>query len=153
MRAAPSDALESLPPWAQSADEVLRRTVSTSAGLGADDARGRRERVGRAPPRRAVSALRLFARQFKSPLVLILVFAALVSVLTRDWVDASIVLAIVAASAALSFQQEFRAGRAIEQLLARIAPSARVMRDGAPVVVPADDVVPGDILLLAAGSL
>ena len=97
--------------------------------------------------------MRLFVQQFKSPLVLILVFAALVSVLTRDWVDASIVLAIVLASAALSFQQEYRAGRAIEKLLARVAPSARVLRDGHAVVVPAVDVVPGDVLLLSAGSL
>ena len=103
------------------------------------------------PPRS--KALRLFAHQFKSPLVLILVFAALVSVLTRDWVDASIVLAIVLASAALSFQQEYRAGRAIEKLLARVAPSARALRDGHAVVVPAVDVVLGDVLLLSAGSL
>jgi Mg2+-importing ATPase len=97
--------------------------------------------------------VRIFLRQFKSPLVLILVFAAVVSVLTRDWVDAAIVLVIVLASAALSFQQEYRAGRAIESLLARIAPTARVLRDGQAVAVPAGDVVPGDVLLLSAGSL
>jgi len=147
--AAPS----SPPPWAVDIDEVLRQADTLPSGLPASEAQRRRAMTGRiaAPPRS--DAWRTFLRQFKSPLVLILVFAALVSVATRDWVDAAIVLVIVLASATLSFTQEYRASRAIEELLARIAPSARVLREGKPLTVPADDVVPGDILVLAAGSL
>ncbi|MGE5162111.1 MAG: magnesium-translocating P-type ATPase [Betaproteobacteria bacterium] len=140
-------------PWATSADDLLQRMASTRDGLSADEARRRRATAGRAPGPRRTGAWRTFLQQFRSPLVLILVFAALVSVLTRDWIDAGIVLVIVLASATLSFQQEYRAGRAIERLLARIAPSARVLRAGRPATIPADDVARGDILLLSAGSL
>ena len=140
-------------PWSSSVDALAQSLRTGPSGLSAAEARRRREAAGSAPPPSRTKALRLFLQQFKSPLVLILVFAATVSVLTRDWVDAGIVLAIVLASAALSFQQEYRAGRAIEKLLARIAPSARVLRDGQPVTIAADDVVPGDMLVLSAGSL
>src|SRR5512137_211657 len=154
MPLAPNPAAQaSPPPWSTSAENVLQRLRTTRSGLAATEARIRRAAAGHAPKPSRTNALRIFLQQFKSPLVLILVFAACVSVLTRDWVDAAIVLTIVLASAALSFQQEYRAGRAIEQLLARIAPSARVLRDGQAVGVPADDVVPGDILVLSAGSL
>jgi len=140
-------------PWSSSLDALAQSLRTGPSGLSAAEARRRREAAGSAPPPSRTKALRLFLQQFKSPLVLILVFAATVSVLTRDWVDAGIVLAIVLASAALGFQQEYRAGRAIEKLLARIAPSARVLRDGQPVTIAADDVVPGDMLVLSAGSL
>ena len=63
-----------------------------------------------------------------------------------------IVLVIVLASAVLSFVQEYRAGRAVEKLRAQV-PSARVLRDGQPVTIPAEEVVPGDVVLLSAGSL
>jgi Mg2+-importing ATPase len=55
-----------------------------------------------------------FARQFTNPLVLILVFAAAISIIVGEWVDAAIVLIIVSASAVLSFAQEYGAGNAIE---------------------------------------
>jgi Mg2+-importing ATPase len=140
-------------PWSSSVDALAQGLRTSPSGLSAAESRQRRAAAGSAPLPSRTKALRLFLQQFKSPLVLILVFAATVSVLTRDWVDAGIVLAIVLASAALSFQQEYRAGRAIEKMLARIAPSARVLRDGQPVTVAADDVVPGDVLVLSAGSL
>ncbi len=154
MPRAPTPAGPSGPsPWSSSVDALAQSLGTGPSGLSAAESRQRRAAAGRAPPPSRTKALRLFLQQFKSPLVLILVFAATVSVLTRDWVDAGIVLAIVLASAALSFQQEYRAGRAIEKMLARIAPSARVLRDGQPVTVAADDVVPGDVLVLSAGSL
>jgi Mg2+-importing ATPase len=68
-------------------------------------------------------------------------------------VDAGIVLAIVPGSAALGFWQEHRASAAVEALKARLAPTARVLRDGRERVVPVRDIVPGDVILLAAGNL
>jgi Mg2+-importing ATPase len=132
---------------------VWRDTGTTPTGLHAEEARRRRASAGREHAPSRSSAWRIFAQQFRSPLLLILVFAAAVSVLTRDWLDAAIVLAIIVASAALTFHQEYRASRAVEKLLARIAPTARVLRDGLPVTVTANDVVVGDVLVLSAGSL
>src|SRR5689334_14190693 len=98
-------------------------------------------------------ALRLLARQFASPLVLILLAGAAVSAVLRDWLDASIILAIVLGSAALGFWQEYRASAAVARLRARLALTAQVLREGKRSTVPASEIVPGDTVLLAAGNL
>jgi Mg2+-importing ATPase len=104
-------------------------------------------------PRRQDTALRSFIAQFTSPLVLILVFAAIVSTIAGEWTDAAIVIAIVVASAVLSFVQEYTASQAVEKLRAQVTIKATVMRDGTPQLIPAEEIVPGDIVLLSAGSL
>jgi Mg2+-importing ATPase len=95
----------------------------------------------------------LLLGQFQSPLVLILVFAAALSAGTGEWIDAAIVLVIVLASAGLGFVQEHRAGNAVEQLRCRVTLKTRVLRDGQPQAIPVEEVVPGDVVLLSAGSL
>jgi Mg2+-importing ATPase len=142
-------------PWAQPQGELFSRLQSTADGLSQDEAARRLQQHGRNRLKRPVArgALQVFLAQFRSPLVLILVFAAAVSLATADYLDASIVLAIVAASAVLSFAQEYRAGRAVERLLARIRLRADVLRDGSKIEIDAEEVVPGDVLVLSAGSL
>jgi Mg2+-importing ATPase len=71
----------------------------------------------------------------------------------QDWTDAVIILLIVLGSAGLSFVQEYSAGQAAGRLRAQLALKATVLRDGAPQAVPTETLVPGDVLLLAAGSL
>ena len=100
-----------------------------------------------------LSALRLLLRQFESPLVLILVFAASISLMLRQWMDASIILGIVIGSALLGFFQEYRASTAVEELKRRLELFVRVRRDGAEKSVPVRDIVPGDLILLSAGNL
>lgn len=99
------------------------------------------------------SVLRLILRQFESPLILILVFAAVVSLALQQWVDASIILAIVLSSSLLSFTQEFRASKAVEGLKTRLALRCAVLRDGVEAVVAVSQIVPGDVVLLKAGNL
>ena len=99
------------------------------------------------------SALRLLLRQFESPLALILVFAALLSFVLRQWVDASIILAIVLGSSLLSFTQEYRASAAVEGLRRRLALTCTVIRDGMEQVLPVSQIVPGDLVRLSAGNL
>lgn len=100
-----------------------------------------------------LNALRLLIRQFESPLALILVFAAAISLALRQWIDAGIILAIVMGSALLSFFQEYRASTAVEALKKRLALTCRVVRDGAEREITVDVIVPGDIILLSAGNL
>jgi Mg2+-importing ATPase len=100
-----------------------------------------------------LSALRLLLRQFESPLVLILAFAATISLVLQQWIDAGIIIAIVIGSALLSFFQEYRASTAVEELKKRLALTCRVIRDGAEQEVPFSTIVPGDIVLLSAGNL
>ncbi|MBC7264859.1 MAG: magnesium-translocating P-type ATPase [Chloroflexi bacterium] len=141
--------------WSQPSDSLLATLRSTVNGLTTDEARQRLEEFGAnvLEAREKVTALRLLLDQFKSPLVLILVFAAGVSAVLQEWVDATIVLAIVVGSAALGFIQEYGASAAMEKLRARVAIKSTVLRDGQPQVIPAEEVVPGDVVLLSAGSL
>jgi Mg2+-importing ATPase len=140
--------------WSQPIDALLADLQSTPSGLSATDARERLIAVGaNVLEVRRVTVLGLLLSQLKSPLVLILVFAAAISAIVHEWVDAAIVLAVVLGSAALSFAQEYRATTAVERLRARVRVRATVLRDGVPSIIPADEVVPGDVVLLAAGSL
>ena len=151
MSAAPGPAA----PWSLAAPELLAALGSRPEGLAADDAA--RRAVAQRPRALATGALpawpRLLLAQFTSPLVLILVFAAALSLLLRDWVEAAIVLAIVGGSALLGFVQEWRAGSAVARLRSRLALQAQVRRDGHVLRVPASEVVAGDVVLLAAGAL
>jgi Mg2+-importing ATPase len=144
-----------LRPWAQEASAVLDDLGARREGLTAAESERRVAAVGYNEISRTsrASALATVAAQFKSPLLLILVFAAVVSAINRDWLDSLIVMTIIAASAALSFTQEYAASRAVEKLLARVSLRARLLRDGTVTELDARQIVPGDIVLLAAGSL
>lgn len=98
-------------------------------------------------------AWRLFAEQFKSPVVGLLLAACAVSAALGEIADAVAIGAIVVLNAVVGFMQEHRAERAILALRAMTAPRARVIRDGAGAVVPAAEVVPGDILVFEAGDI
>jgi Mg2+-importing ATPase len=99
------------------------------------------------------SSHRLLWRQFESPLVLILVFGALVSMFFHEWADAIIILVIVLGSSILGFSQEYRANSAIAALRNRLALEARAIRDGIEQLVRVTTIVPGDVVVLCAGNL
>ena len=101
----------------------------------------------------AAGAWRLALRQFKSPLVLILVFGGAVSATLREWLDAAIILAVVLGSCGLGFAQELRASNAVAQLRQRLALTVRAWRDGRLQTVQARLLVPGDVVQVAAGNL
>jgi Mg2+-importing ATPase len=98
------------------------------------------------------SAMRIFFRQFTSPIVLILIIASFLSLFLGDRTDGVIILVIVAVSGILGFRQEYSAASTVEALLGTVVSRARVIRDGAEASVPVDRVVPGDLVLLSAGS-
>jgi Mg2+-importing ATPase len=142
--------------WASPVDRLVAELGSSpAAGLATGQALSRLSRHGpnTIALRRQATPLRLFLSQFESPLVLILVFAAVVSAVVRDWVDAVIILAILLGSTLLGFTQEYRAANAVARLRAHVSIKAAVLRDGAARSIPAEQVVPGDVVLLAAGNL
>ena len=126
-----------------------------TAEAGLDDTEAARRRVAAvsALPRTAPEWLTLLGRQFTNPLVLILLVGAAVSLVLADWTEAAIILVIVGGSALLGFVQEMRASRAVAGLRRRLALTARVRRAGQVRQIPATEVVPGDVVLLAAGHL
>ncbi|MFM7719112.1 MAG: magnesium-translocating P-type ATPase [Actinomycetota bacterium] len=141
--------------WAEDVPATLARVRSTDAGLGADEAAARFAADGpnATPPPPAHLGLRLFLRQFESPILLVLVGATALSMALGEIVDGAIILAIIAASAVLGFLQERTAGRAVEALVARVRVEVEVVRDGAELSAPIEDVVAGDVLALRAGDV
>lgn len=143
------------PFWSQPLDRLLITLPGSIDGLSDAEAARRLQQYGPNTLKagRQLTALCLLLNQFKSPLVLILVFAVIVSAFAQEWIDASIILLIILGSSLLGFWQEYRASTAVAKLQARVTLKATVLRAGHPQTIPADTVVPGDVVLLTAGSL
>lgn len=147
--------MATFPFWSKEINEVAKSVNSSVKGLNAKDAQDILRRVGynRIQSKEKVTPLGLFLNQFKSPIVLILVFATVISAFLQDWADAIIILLIVMGSALLSFYQEYNANNAAEKLKEQVSFKTDVLRDGKPVSIPTGEIVPGDLVLLSAGSL
>ncbi len=142
-------------PWhALSDEEVLERVQGAREGLDQAEVRRRLDRHGPNALERqeTVGWLTLLGRQLHSPLIYLLIGAAAVSAATGHWVDAGVILGVVIANTILGLVQERRAEQALEALHRLAAPHARVLRGGQPTEVPADGIVPGDLLLLETGD-
>ncbi len=136
-------------------DEVLTRLGSTQRGLDAGEATARLARHGRneivaekEPP-----WWRLLLSQFNNLLIYILFFAALISFFLGKIVEPIAILVIVLLAGITGFIQEFQASKALQALRRMATPAARVLRDGREAAIPAAELVPGDIVLLEAGSV
>lgn len=104
------------------------------------------------PEPAARSPFLLFARQFQSPLIYILFVAAALAGFMGHWADAAVILGVVLANALIGTYQEGRAERSMAALRKLSTLQVRVLRDGTEQAVAAQDLVPGDVLLLAAGD-
>ena len=116
--------------WSRLTADLLTELHSAPDGLSTIESRERLQQVGLnlLKPRRHDTALHSFIAQFSSPLVLILVFAAVVSTFAGEWTHA----AIVVASVVLSLAQEYTASNGVEKLRAQVTIKATVVRDGTP---------------------
>ena len=141
--------------WSLQPDEVLEGLSTTASGLSASEAEKRLAAEGknRLSKGKGDSPLRIFLRQFESPVTLLLLFATVVSFLMQDTTDALIIFAIVLFSAVLSFFQEYRAGVAVEELLKVVGDKVTVERDGKEREISAEELVRGDVILLRVGDL
>jgi Mg2+-importing ATPase len=126
-----------------------------ASGLTSAEAQRRLTQFGenRISSQRRAGALALFIAQFKSPIILILIGAAIVSLFLQDRTDATLILAIVLASSMLGFWQEYSASDAVAKLRTLVETKARVLRDGDETSIPLAEVVPGDVVLLSAGAI
>jgi Ca2+-transporting ATPase len=126
-----------------------------SSGLSSTEAQRRLAEFGPNEIRREqrTTPLTLLARQFASPVIWLLLGASVLSAALGEWLDASAIGAIVSINAVIGFLQEHRAERAVRALRSMTAPRARVMRDGQSVIVSADTIVPGDLIVLEAGDV
>ena len=140
--------------WSTSIDEQLRLLNSSPTGLTSSQAAKQLDDYGpnRLRPRRNDSWFWLLLNQFKSPITLILIGAAVLSFFLHDPTDAVIILFIVLVSGLLGFWQEHSAANALKKLLAIVTTKAKVLRDGRESEIPTESVAPGDVILLSAGS-
>jgi Ca2+-transporting ATPase len=146
---------EPLPDWYSLAPDEVRRELDTGPeGLSSQEAAARLERYGANVLREEAreTRLRVFLRQFKSVLIVILIVAAAISFLVGEALDAAAILIIVVLNALLGFSQEWQAGEAIEALKKLLVQHAVVIRDGERQEIDAAGVVPGDLVLLDMGE-
>jgi P-type Mg2+ transporter len=150
--------MEMKPPsafWSLPVAELLAALGSTPQGLSAAAARRRLAAYGAnlLKPRARANTLTLLLSQYKSPIILILLFAAGLSFALQDHTDALIILAILLVSGLLGFWQERGARDAVAKLLALVQIKASVRRDGEVREIPVAEVVPGDVVLFSAGDV
>ena len=149
-------------PFGLSAEEVLAALrVQPEQGLASSEAQARLEQFGRneLPEEPPDPAWRKFINQFRNPLTYLLLAATVISFIA--WLiehaspvpyESLTIMAIVILNAILGYVQEFRAEQAVAALQAMAAPTARLLRDSQQQIVPANQVVPGDILLIEEGD-
>ena len=146
---------------ALSVEAVLQRLEASDLGLSSEEAR---KRLARSGPNELlqttrISPLRIFLEQFTNVLVVVLIFAAIISAAlglskgeAAELYDAALIFVIVILNATLGFVQEYRAEKSLQALKALAAPKAHALRDNEVCVIPTREIVPGDVVLLAAGD-
>ena len=146
--------------YLETTENVLKEVESSASGLTAEEAAKRLEKVGQNKLDEAPkpTLLARFIEQFKNPMILVLLAAAVISAVTgiisegKLDADVFIILFVVIANAVLGVYQENKAESAIEALQAMSAAQSKVYRSGELVVIPSSELVPGDVIALEAGD-
>lgn len=141
--------------WHHSVDEALGKLSCSLNGLTDNEAAERLKSYGpnTIKSKKRTSAVLLFLSQFKSPITILLIIAALLSAGLGDVTDTVIIFVIVLISSILSFWQERGAANAVEDLLKLVQINCTVLRDGKKNEIPMEQAVPGDIIYLTAGDI
>ncbi len=147
----PSDSM----PWhALTQEEVFGRVESGAGGLGHREAGARLQRHGpnRITPQKRRGPLLRFLAQFHNVLIYVLLAAAAMTAALAHWVDTGVIVGVVIVNALIGFVQEGKAERALEAIGGLLSQQALVRRDGRLMQIPAEDLVPGDVVALQSGD-
>ena len=136
-------------------EEVLKELETSDAGISHEEAKIRLEKLGKnqlnsKPPK---TTLQMLKEQLTDPMILILIAATILSVVLKEWTEAIVIISIVILNAVIGIFQEKKAESSLEALKNMSAPTARVVRQGEEVIIPATDLVVGDIVQLADGDM
>ena len=139
----------------QTAEEALSQTGSSLHGLTQGQVEKARQAHGPnlLAEAKKKSLLLIFLEQFKDLLVLILIVAAVISLISGQGESSIVIFAVILLNAVLGTVQYVKAEKSLESLKALSSPSAKVIRDGVTCVIPSSEVVVGDIVLLEAGDM
>jgi Ca2+-transporting ATPase len=141
--------------WYQlNSEDILRKLNTSEEGL---TDKGVKERLKQYGPNKLaeeekINRLKILLHQFTSPLIYILILAAIVTFLLKEYIDTGVIMAVVLLNAIIGYIQEFKAEESVRALKKMIVPHARVLRDRREKEVNSVDLVPGDIVLLSSGS-
>ncbi|HEY4496669.1 MAG TPA: cation-transporting P-type ATPase [Candidatus Paceibacterota bacterium] len=140
--------------WALSLDESFDLLKSSNKGIDMDDVPGRIKNFGRnvIPRGKRLTRLDIFLNQFKSPLIIILLIAGIITVFLDHFVDSLFIFGIIIVNTLMGFYQENKSETALSQLTTYIKERTRVIRGGVEKEVDAEEIVPGDLVRLISGS-
>ncbi len=137
-----------------SAEEALSRLDSRPEGLSGEEAARRLQEHGpnRLPEEKPLHPLLRFLRQFHNVLIYVLLAAAVITALMGHWLDTAVIAGVAVLNALIGFIQEGKAEAALAAIRKMLSVSAVVIRQGEKLQIPAEELVPGDIVLLASGN-
>lgn len=142
-------------PWSESVEEILTRlAVSSESGLTDQEAKKRLSQFGpnSIQVKKKTSAIVILLRQFKSPVIYILIAAALIALSLGEALDAGAIVAIVIINTIIGFVQELKAESSIDALESISSPKSKVLREGKLITIDSKELCPGDILSIEAGD-
>lgn len=141
--------------WSVPVPEMLQRLQTTDEGLSSSESSERLKKYGAnlLKPKKSSNTFKILLSQFKSPITLILLFAAGMSFFLGDITDTVIIITIILISSLLGFWQEKGAADAFEKLLSAVEVKATVVRDGEGKEVLIEQIVPGDVIIFGAGDI
>jgi P-type Ca2+ transporter type 2C len=134
--------------------ELLESLKTSEVGLKEEEAKNRLQQFGpnRLAEEEKINRFEIFLHQFKSPLIYILLLAAIVTGFLREYVDTGVILTVLILNALIGYAQERKAEESVRALKKMIVPRARVLRDGKEKEIDSETLVPGDIALLSSGA-
>ncbi|NWF94476.1 MAG: HAD-IC family P-type ATPase [Syntrophaceae bacterium] len=133
--------------------EVIGSLQTSEQGLSEAEAKERLEKYGpnKLPEGRGLSRLKILLHQFTSPLIYILMVAAVVTAFLGEYIDTGVIVAVLILNAIIGYFQEYKAETSVQALKSMVVSKAKVLRGGKEIEIPSEFLVPGDIVLLASG--
>ena len=140
--------------WYQlSIKEILHKLETSEKGLTDAESKQRLAQYGpnKFAEEERISKLKILLHQFTSPLIYILLIAGVVTIFLKEYIDSGVIFAVVILNAVIGYIQEYKAGESVRALKKMVIPKAKVLREGKEKEINSEDLVPGDIVLLASG--
>lgn len=134
--------------------EILKKLGTSEEGLTDNEVSKRLQHYGfnKLIEEEKISRLKILLHQFTSPLIYILLVASVVTAILKEYVDTSVIMAVVALNAIIGYIQEYKAEQGVRALKKMLIPRARVLRNGKEKEINSEQMVPGDVIFLASGT-
>ena len=134
--------------------EIMQKLGTSEEGLTDNEATERLKQYGpnKLIEEEKISKLKILFHQFKSPLIYILLVAAVVTAFLKEYTDTSVIMAVVTLNAIIGYIQEYKAEQGVRALKKMLIPKARVLRNGKEKEIHSEQLVPGDVVFLASGT-